>query len=174
MPSYKLIFYILFCIFVGLSVTMQLMRSKRAVSGIAYLILAVLIFVFFGLRWFGREGDGIASQWPPIINACPDYLTKYNRVVNNVSTPVCIDMVGVSRNSKLKKWPIDGNEPSDSTATDGSTYYFTLDGTMEQKCARAKDFGLSWEVCDTFSPSGVAPDTPGGGNCTPSNPAPPA
>jgi hypothetical protein len=162
MPSYKLIFYILFCIFVGLSVTVQLMKSDRVVSGVAYLILALLIFVFFGLRWFGREGKGVAGQWPPIINACPDYLTKYNRRESDGKvTPVCIDTVGVSRNCQLKKWPIDGTVPTDQA------YYFTLDGSMEQKCARAKQMGLSWEVCDTFSPSGVPPDQPSGSNCVP-------
>jgi hypothetical protein len=164
MPSYKLIFYVLFCTFVGLSVMVQLMKSNRSVAGISYLILAILIFIFFGLRWFGREGKGVKGQWPPIINACPDYLTRYTRQrgsgPTNAVIPTCIDTVGVSRNAQMKKWPTDGTVPTDNA------YYFTLDGTMEEKCRRAKAMGLSWEVCDSFSPSGVAPE-PSGSTCVP-------
>ncbi len=163
MPSYKFILYVLFCVFVGLSVTVQLMKSDRIISGIGYLVLAVLIFTFFGLRWFGKSGGMVtAGQWPPIINACPDYLTKYTRKESDGKmTPACIDTVGVSRNCQLKKWPIDGTVPTDPA------YYFTLEGSMEEKCSRAKQLGLSWEVCDTFSPSGVAPDSPSGSKCVP-------
>lgn len=165
MPSYKLIFYILFCVFVGLSVTVQLMKSNRTVAGIGYLILAILIFVFFGLRWFGREGKSAAGQWPPIINACPDYLTRYNKTTGSGATEVvkamCIDTVGVSKNGQMKKWPTDGTVPTDDA------FYFSLDGSMEEKCKRAKDMGLSWEVCDTFSPAGVSPDSPSGSTCVP-------
>ncbi len=162
MPSYKLIFYVLFCLFVGLSVTVQLMKSNRAIAGIAYMILALLVFVFFGLRWFGKEGKGVTGQWPPIINACPDYLTKYNRIESDGRVvPSCIDTVGVSRNCQLKKWPSDGTVPTDPA------YYFGLEGSMEEKCARSKQLGLSWEVCDTFSPSGIAPDQPSGSKCVP-------
>jgi hypothetical protein len=160
MPSYKLIFFVLFCTFMCLSVTVQLMKSNRNVSGIVYLILAILIFIFFGLRWFGGYNNNNIEQWPPIINACPDYLTKYNRKQSdNTIKAVCIDTVGVSKNAQMKKWPIDGTIPVDEA------FYFSLDGTMEEKCKRAKALGLSWEVCDTFSPSGVAPDQPSGSKC---------
>ena len=162
MPSYKLIFYVLVSVFLGLSVTVQLMRSNRVISGVAYLVLAILILTFFGLRWFGTTGGAVSGQWPPVINACPDYLTKYNRKESDGKvTPACIDTVGVSRNCQLKKWPIDGTVPTDPA------YYFGLDGSMEEKCARAKQLGLSWEVCDSFSPSGVAPDGPSGSKCVP-------
>jgi hypothetical protein len=163
MPSYKLIFYVLFCVFIGLTITMQLMKSQRPISGILYLILAILIFVFFGLRWFGASGAGRAVQWPPIINSCPDYLTKYERTKNGVKTQTCIDLVGVSKNCALKKWPSDGSTPSNDA------FYFTLDGkTMETKCADAKAAGLTWEMCDIYTPGGgAAPDGPSGSKCTP-------
>lgn len=141
------------------------MKSNRAISGIGYLILAILIFVFFGLRWFGKSGGSSTGQWPPIINACPDYLTRYDFKAGSGATagiiPTCIDTVGVSRNAQMKKWPIDGTVPMEEA------YYFDLRGSMEEKCARAKALGLSWEVCDSFSPSGLPPDQPSGSKCVP-------
>ena len=162
MPSYKLIFYILFCIFIGLTITMQLMKSERPIAGIGYLILAILIFVFFGLRWFGVSGKGTAVQWPPIINSCPDYLTKYERTMSDgTKKQTCIDLVGVSKNCAISKWPTDTTIPPTAEA-----YFFNLDGTMEEKCARAKAAGLSWEMCDIYTPGG-GPDGPSGSKCTP-------
>jgi hypothetical protein len=161
MPSYKMIIYILFCVFVGLAPTMQLMRapSNRIISATVYLILAILIFVFFGLRWFGSGSNESSGQWPPIVNMCPDYLTLYNRVKSDRTVEkTCIDMVGVSTNCGISKW-VD----SDSGHSDDK-YYFSLAGSMQEKCKRAKDKGLSWEACDTFSPTGTIPS---GSTCVP-------
>ena len=165
MPSYKLIFYVLFCVFIGLTITMQLMKSQRPIAGILYLILAILIFVFFGLRWFGASGAGRAVQWPPIINSCPDYLTKYERTkTDGTKEQTCIDLVGVSKNcNAMDKWPTNATTPPSD-----NKYYFSLAGTMEEKCARAKAVGLTWEMCDIYIPgSGAGPDGPSGSKCTP-------
>jgi hypothetical protein len=150
---YALVFYILFCIFVGLSGTMQLYRSERVVAAFVFLILAILVFVFFGLRWF-KNGGGSKTQWPPIMNMCPDYLTAYTMPDNKV---VCVDTVGVSRNCSLEKY-----DPSKGAP--GTNMQFSLDGTFEKKCARAKDKGLSWEACD-FGPAPAPSGGGGSGSC---------
>ena len=155
MPSMKLIMYVLFCIFIGLGGVVRLFKMDRTISAVVYLILTVLIFTLFGLRWFGKDGGADStSQWPPVVNMCPDYLTAYtlNRS-DGTKIPTCIDTVGVSKNCRLKLWPKDAVMPPGS-----DDYYFPLDGTMEEKCKRAKDYGLSWEACDIFSPSGKPVD----------------
>jgi hypothetical protein len=150
---YALVFYILFCIFVGLSGTMQLHRSERVIAAFAFLILAMLVFVFFGLRWF-KNPDGTKAAWPPIANMCPDFLTAYTTGTGEV---VCVDTIGVSRNCKLVKYDSTKGAP-------GSGMQFSLKGTFDEKCARAKENGLSWEACD-FGPAPSSGGGSGSGAC---------
>ena len=161
MPSKKLIMYILFCIFIGLGGLTRLIKMDRTISAVVYLILVVLIFTLFGLRWFGKDGGADSTtQWPPIVNMCPDYLTAFKHTKSDGTTEqVCIDTIGVSRNCQaMARWPENPvPEPQDAK------YYFSLEGTMEEKCKRAKDLGLTWEACDIFSPSGKPVDPSGSG-----------
>lgn len=44
------------------------------------LILLILVFVFFGLRWFqdgSVKGSSKSGVWPPIVNMCPDFMISW-------------------------------------------------------------------------------------------------
>ena len=147
--KYSLVFYILFCIAVGLGGTMSLIRMSRVLAAIVFLILAVLIFVFFGLRWFSYGAPDM-TVWPPVINSCPDYLTLYTRGSGESATQSCIDMVGVSKNGGLAKFP--DVRPGDPVPTDNK-YFFPqnisgsakLSDIPQKLCKYTIDSGLSWE-----------------------------
>jgi hypothetical protein len=94
--NYKMIAYIFLVIIIIVSSGNYLYKSERTVSAVFCSILFILIFVFFGQRWFNNTstsstGIPIPKTWPPVINTCPDYLTYYN--AGGVGT--CIDLIGI-------------------------------------------------------------------------------
>ena len=144
--STQLILYILFCIAIGLGGTVGLFRMNRALAATTYLVLSLLIFVFFGLRWF-VYATGDVTKWPPVINSCPDYLTAYKHTVNGVSVDTCIDLIGVSTNASLGRFPSSGIPPSQNS------FYFPMNtsatakltDTIDQLCSYTRSSGLSWD-----------------------------
>jgi hypothetical protein len=144
--STKLVLYILFCIAIGLGGAVTLFRMNRALSAAAFLILSILIFVFFGLRWFVYSVGDVA-KWPPVINTCPDYLTSYTRSVGGQQVATCIDLVGVSTNASLKQFPATGVAPTDNS------FYFPmcvnpsgkLTDNITKLCSYTRSAGLSWD-----------------------------
>lgn len=74
-----MILYILVCVVIGGYSASTLYQRQQTVGAILTLILLILIFVFYGLRWFQagnlKGGKATPGSWPPIINYCPDYMT---------------------------------------------------------------------------------------------------
>ena len=146
--SYQFIAYIFLCVVIGLSVVTQLFKTNRVWAGILTLVLFILIFVFYGKRWF-RGTDVIGTYtgaWPPIINVCPDYLVYYNRS----GTPTCVDMIGVSRsNGVLRPWTQEDtptNPPVDDSKYFKYVYRPDMKADEVQKlCQAAMSAGLTWE-----------------------------
>jgi hypothetical protein len=144
--STQLILYILFCIAVGLGGTVGLFRMNRALAAATYLVLSILIFVFFGLRWF-VYAVGDVSKWPPVVNTCPDYLTSYQRTVGDQTITTCIDLVGVSTNGSISQFPSSGNPPSENS------FYFPMNvsssarltDSINKLCDYTRSSGLSWD-----------------------------
>lgn len=145
--NFSLIAYVLFCIIFGLTLVAALFRSDRTIGALLSLIILILIFTFYGLRWFSNKSSVIPTRWPPVINACPDYLVYYKRP-NGQET--CVDLLGINRSSgALRPWTQDmtpANPPS------GNNYYFTgvykPTMTTDQAnalCIRAIQNGLTWE-----------------------------
>lgn len=92
--NYPLLSYILAVIIVTMTSVSYLYRSERLVAAISVSILFILIFTFFGLRWFKYKLKGTGDykgNYPPVINTCPDYMSVYN----NGSSTVCIDTIGL-------------------------------------------------------------------------------
>ena len=143
-----MLIYIFLCIGIGLGGTAFLYQSGRAVSAIVFLLGSVMVFFFFGLRWFSAEQNPYTSKlWPPVINTCPDYLVYYARPTADGSTaPTCVDPLGISRKpAELMKW-------SGAPTTDNEAYYFSLTFTeapglalRNAQCERAMAKGVSWE-----------------------------
>ncbi len=161
----NIIIYVLVTLAIGVSGTVALMRGGRTVAGVIYIIGAILIFVFFGLRWFIYSTPKYQPKsWPPNINTCPDFLV-YMQVDNNgVMQDTCIDVQGVStKPDVLKCWPKDGRNPSIST---DAAFYFNktmilngIDGgnTVAVRKALADaaiQAGVSWEgITDGLEPA---------------------
>jgi hypothetical protein len=131
--------------------------GEQYISLLIFLPLSVLIFIVYGLRWFGA--DGIYNQkyisWPPAINTCPDYLTAYS--ITSPSGPIkgCIDRIGVSRNGGV---PILKKEDTISGPNDPRFFPLKPGEARSALCQRVMTAGLTWEgVTDgetCFSPDG--------------------
>ena len=145
--EYSFIAYIFLCIVIGLGIFSMLTNSGRAWSAVSFLVLSILIFVFYGLRWFGNTDSktNYGGSWPPIINMCPDYLVYYKRSGTSDS---CVDLIGVSRGSSLVPWTADDikNPPQQANKYFNFVYKPTM--TAEQVaglCNQAMQAGLTWE-----------------------------
>ena len=118
--------------------------NQEYIGVLIYLPLSVLIFVVYGLRWFGPDGiyKNKTIAWPPAINACPDYLTAYTIKAAQGNTKGCVDTIGVSRNggiALLKK--------GDTIANPNDPRFFPLKAgeTRAALCQRVITAGLTWE-----------------------------
>lgn len=135
-----------------------------------YFLGSVYICFLYGTKWFGAGTSNTVTSWPPVINTCPDYLTYYpgDRLGNNKNT--CIDTIGVSKNGMLKKFPKDGDAPTDPS------FYFSLTVTTADKvkelCQRAIQSGLTWEGI-TNGESCISPNGQPGGTKNAPNTCPP-
>ena len=60
----------------------MLYNRGQQMGAMALLVLLILVFLFYGLRWFpggnlnGTKGAG-AVTWPPIVNMCPDFMVSW-------------------------------------------------------------------------------------------------
>lgn len=166
-----LILYGLFALAALLGGISKLYGMGMTLAAGLYGIGALFLFVTYGLRWFGSEKSILSNspvKWPPVMNTCPDYLTFYKRKNTDGSTEdTCIDTIGVSRNSMLKRFPNSGAPPLDD-----DRYFFQLNTTKtdpvernKELCDQAKLYGLTWEGI-TNGESCILPD---GTKSTPSS-----
>lgn len=143
--SYVFLFYIFLSFVIASGGAFVLFSGGRTVSAIAYLVGAIAIEVFFGLRWFKADGTTTkeVGSWPLSINVCPDFLSLYTNVDgsgNKIS--YCVDNIGVSPTG-IKRWT--------STSTPGTDNVFNLstnitgDPRVKALCAEAKAKGVNWE-----------------------------
>ncbi len=147
--NFYLVWFIIIAILIGIIGPLKLYQSGRGITAIIFLIGSILVFVFYGLRWFDQSGTAfnpVPAQWPPYINTCPDYLTYYKRTVNGIQQDTCIDRIGISRNNGLKVFPSGDTPPADDS------YYFditvkSIDPVKKQNelCNRTIQMGLTWE-----------------------------
>lgn len=125
---------------------MTLFRMDRALAASVFLVLSILIFVFFGLRWF-TYAVGSTTKWPPVVNTCPDYLTSYQRSIGGKQVTACVDLIGVSKNAALAVFPSTGGAPTDNK------FYFPmcvnanarLTDKIQDLCTYTNSAGLSWD-----------------------------
>lgn len=164
--------YIIAAIFIIAGGSFKIYGMDQGLGALLFFIGSLTIFIIFGIKWFGSQSSLFSKapvSWPTVINTCPDYLVFYNRKTNDGSSQDnCIDLVGVSKNGALKKFPSSGDEPTDDT------YYFSLTTKSSEPalrkaelCQRAISMGLTWEGI-TNGESCITPDGPiapsGGGS----------
>lgn len=166
--NYALIVYTLFALGIALGGTSMLNQGERTYSAFMFLVASIVIFTYYGIRWFG-DSDALktspytSKSWPPVINMCPDFLTLYQRQVGNQNEAVCVDMVGVS--SGISKFTQAENAFNDQ-------YIFQLfpnltgDARIKALCEQCASKKLTWEgVYDGTScivSSGGVPNPKGG------------
>jgi len=146
--DYSFIAYIFLAVVVILGSFTTLINSDRMWTAILSLVLFILIFVFYGMRWF-RGTNTIytyTGSWPPIINMCPDYLV-YFKTAQGMDT--CVDLVGVNRSGgSLKPWSQEdtSNPPQDSAKYFPYVYKpgMTAD-KLKELCTKSMEYGLTWE-----------------------------
>jgi hypothetical protein len=160
----NLLLYIAYCAIVGISGSGVFFGNGQVVTGVMFLIGSILIFTYFGQRWFSSPGFMETKKnipWPPYINTCPDYLYYYN----NQGQDTCVDPIGVSINNgiqKLPPGPINNSNPA---------YFFNLTAGMA-KGDVTKSKGLTWEGITDGISTNITPSqntVPGAGTACPSN-----
>ena len=105
MIGFSLIVYILVSVVLGGAIVSKFNSTGQRIAAMISLVFLILIFTFFGLRWFegGQvKGSEKKGAWPPIINMCPDYLTAVEGTTgtgaSEKSGTFCVDMKGIYPN----------------------------------------------------------------------------
>lgn len=79
--DFWVILYSLICVVVGAGSASFLYKRGQSVAAMIALVLLILVFVFYGLRWFpGGNLNGTKPSggvWPPIVNMCPDFMASH-------------------------------------------------------------------------------------------------
>ena len=79
--DFWLIAYILLCVVIGGYSVSTLYKRSQTIGAMITLVLLILIFTFYGLRWFqGGNLKGTTKgnvPWPPIVNMCPDFMVAW-------------------------------------------------------------------------------------------------
>jgi hypothetical protein len=125
------ILYWVFTIAIHLVITYMLFVSNRAIAGILWLILGLLL-IYIVYPFYFPPGDA-GNQWPPYIAGCPDYLTM-------VGPNLCVDYVGLGSPRIQKSDPTLPPPPASDTA-----HVFNATGSVHDKAQKAQQYGLSWE-----------------------------
>ena len=106
--SFSFIVYVLVSSNAGLMIIQYLFKNNKSLAAMIVLVLLLLVFIFYGLRWFsnfqlkgsapwvaqtaktanGSSGScgattadaasPVNANWPPIVNVCPDYMVSQN------------------------------------------------------------------------------------------------
>lgn len=117
-------------LFAHLYITYLLFATGRAIAGVLWLIVGIMLLWLIYPVYFPFGDPG--SHWPPYIRSCPDYLTQ-------LYPNGCVDYAHL--NSPLLK----PSDPSNPPQRGDSQHIFDSSGTVQQKAARAQQYGLSWE-----------------------------
>ena len=170
--------FILYCIVSTIFVTYgtNKLYPFGMLRSILFAIGSILLFVFFGFRWFSSVAR--SNSWPPTINMCPDYLTFVPTIsgARSASGGGCVDLLGVttvssglvkSNPSELTSIsPTDTSKLFEYTAADVSAAQGNP-RTLQAICDRCKQTGITWEgvydgdVCQGINRATMA----GSGKC---------
>jgi hypothetical protein len=176
--DFVFILYILFSLVIGLGGTYSLVQSERTLAAFLFFVGSAIVLTFYGLRWF--TGDALkqtryeSKNWPPFVNACPDFLSLSERTVPGTSKKekICVDLIGVSQAGISKL--------IDPTNVTNDNYIFKLHedkkgaARMRALCQECKEKKVTWEgVYDGYQcvATGAVPnsdgstDTSEGENC---------
>ena len=161
--NWYVVFYILFSIVVvamGVTKLFPMGTSTAVIYGIG----SIMVLVFYYYRWFGNSTDGVPSTWPPTLNTCPDYLT-YVESLPGDKKPGCVDMLGVSKNGRMKFTSQSKLATLGSNDKNDYVFPFTSNDVVNAPnsafikalCTKCNYLGITWEgVYDGDSCTGIA------------------
>jgi len=147
--DFTFILYILFSVAIGVGGTSYLVQSERTLAAFLFFIGSLLVLTFYGLRWFTGKGLSTSpyesKSWPPFVNACPDFLSMYERTTpgSNKKEKVCVDLIGVAEGGIQKM--------TDPTNATNDNYVFRLHmdkkgaDRMKALCQECKLKKVTWE-----------------------------
>lgn len=145
--SFLYILYLLLAITITLGGMVVLIKSDRTFAGFLFLIGGILLFTYYGVRWFQSNSltptKYSSKTWPPVINTCPDFLTLNARNVGGKQQRVCIDLDGVS-NSGMRKF-------TDPVQINNENYIFNLHDNLKGAarlkaiCQECRNKRVTWE-----------------------------
>lgn len=145
--DYLFLLYILISVAIVWGGAVVFIRSERSLGGFLFVIGAILVLVYYGLRWFSgvslKATQVSYKSWPPVINLCPDFLTMHKRVVGGKTENVCVDLVGVS--------PGGIQRLSDETNVMNDKFVFRLYENLQgpqrirKLCDECRDKRVTWE-----------------------------
>ena len=145
--DYLFILYIFLSIAIVWGGAVAFIQSERSIGGFLFVIGAILVLVYYGLRWFSgvslKATQVSYTSWPPVINLCPDFLTMHKRVVGGRTENVCVDLVGVSKGG-IQKMVDPNNVTNDNFVF---RFYENLSGItrLRKLCQECKDKRVTWE-----------------------------
>jgi len=94
--DFWVILYSLICVVVGAGSASFLYKRGQSMAAMIALVLLILVFVFYGLRWFpGGNLNGTkpaGGPWPPIVNMCPDFMASF---VDSSNKVYCYDAANI-------------------------------------------------------------------------------
>jgi len=86
--DYWLVAYIVITILLGTGFVAMMYKRGQIPGAMILLVLLLLVFVFYGLRWFKsgtlKGTESTTGPWPPIVNMCPDFMVSYTDAVGKV------------------------------------------------------------------------------------------
>ncbi len=123
-----------------------MISMQWTIGAVMYAIGSILVCVFYGLRWFNGNTAkplGYAGKWPPIINACPDYLSVYT---NSQGKQYCVDYVGFAKQA-LNVLPTGSTDSALINYPDSKANAIPFSKMLStpQKCVICQTTGLTWE-----------------------------
>jgi len=121
--DFWVILYSLVCVVVGGGFVSMLYNRGQTMGSMATLVLLILVFIFFGLRWF-PDGNLNGSKpgklaWPPIVNVCPDFMVSWTAPDKKV---YCYDAANVYNLKTASAAPPLVSGLTIGTATNQSAY----------------------------------------------------
>ena len=95
-PDWYLILYYIVCLSIMASLCGWLWNKGQQVAALVTGVLLIFVFIYFDYRWFpvkdtgaskcpGKDASGNdVTEWPPIINMCPDYFVGWTDPLGNI------------------------------------------------------------------------------------------
>jgi hypothetical protein len=161
--DFTFLLYIFLSFVIGIGGAFTLVQMQKSTAAILYLVGALCILVFFGLRWFSGDslkvGKLSTGSWPPAVNLCPDFLSIYERTINGAKEKVCVDLIGVATQGGIQKM----TAPEQALKEEFIFHLFQNQGRAARQaalCQHCKDKKVTWEgIYDgvTCVGSGLAP-----------------